>query len=530
MKIKRSIIQLSLAWILCCCGSNDQTKMYDNEIHTKSTAVLNGKELSLKYCQSCHLYPDASVLDKHTWQRSVLPLMGRRFGIYEKEVPRSKVLAGAIDRDLVLQYNIFPELPIIDEESWQKIIDYYVSSAPESTRTIKINNPVLAPLKIFEVIIPRYKTKTPLTTLVQIDGKTSQVYVGGSKGNAGSLTILNKDFKIIQEIKLPAPPVDLSVSIDTLALTLVGPLILSPSNNPRGRLLHIFRGPGETKYTLFNSFLDNLKRPLQTIFEDIDADGLDDLLIADFGYYTGAVNLYRHAEGKKGSFEKSVLKNVSGAIRMYVNDINKDGHKDVAVLFAQGDEGISFFINDGNGEFKERRVLRFNPAYGSVYFELVDINEDGHLDILYCNGDNGDYPPVLKDYHGIRIFQNDGNNDFKEVYFYQMDGAYKCSATDFDLDGDMDIVAISYFPDPEATPRRDFVYLKNLGNYSFFAESLQQNIPARWVTLDIADLDGNGYPDIVLGAAGTKISSSSQDRNLSDTGPSLVFLKNVGTK
>lgn len=523
-------MKLSLAWMLCCCGSNDQTKTPDNEIHDRSNAISDGKDLSLRYCQSCHLYPDPSILDKNTWQRSVLPLMGRRFGIYEKEVPRSKVLAGAIDEDMVLRHNIFPELPIIDEESWQIIVDYYVSSAPESTRSITINNPVLAPLKRFEVIIPRYTTKTPLTTLVKIDEASSNIYVGGSKANAGSLTILNKDFKIIQEIKLPAPPVDLSISIDTLSLTLVGPLILLPSNNPRGRLLHIFRAPDEKKYTLFNSFLDNLRRPLQTIFEDMDGDGQDDLLIADFGYYTGAVNLYRHTEGKKGSFQKSVLKNVAGAIRMQVNDLNKDGHKDVAVLFAQGDEGISFFINEGNGEFKERSVLRFNPAYGSVYFELVDINDDGHLDILYCNGDNGDYPPVLKDYHGIRIFQNDGNNNFKEVYFFQMDGAYKCSAEDFDRDGDMDIVAISYFPDRKAMPRRDFVYLKNLGNYSFSAESLQQNNPARWVTLDIADLDGNGYKDIVLGGAGTKIRSGSQDQNVPDTGPSLVFLKNVGRR
>ena len=50
--------------------------------------------------------------------------------------------------------------------------------------------------------------------------------------------------------------------------------------------------------------------------------------------------------------------------------------------------------------------------YGSSYLELADMNNDGHLDILYTNGDNADYSYVLKKYHGLRIFINDGKNQF----------------------------------------------------------------------------------------------------------------------
>ena len=60
--------------------------------------IISGKELSKKHCQRCHLYPEPSELDTKTWERSVLPLMGRLFGIYEAEVPRSKILEGAINR------------------------------------------------------------------------------------------------------------------------------------------------------------------------------------------------------------------------------------------------------------------------------------------------------------------------------------------------------------------------------------------------------------------------------------------------
>lgn len=208
--------------------------------------------------------------------------------------------------------------------------------------------------------------------------------------------------------------------------------------------------------------------------------------------------------------------------------MNSDGNNDILALFAQGDEGISFFYNEGQGRFIEDRVLRFNPSYGSVYFELVDFNKDSFLDILYCNGDNGDYPPVLKDYHGIRIFENDGQNKFHQVYFFPMNGAFKCSAADFDMDEDLEIVAISYFPDFKDAQRWDFVYLKNLGNYSFSPQYLKKDIASRWITFDIGDLDGDGFKDIVLGASGTYPDTNDRSGRIPKHDSSIFLLKNLG--
>ena len=61
-------------------------------------------------------------------------------------------------------------------------------------------------------------------------------------------------------------------------------------------------------------------------------------------------------------------------------------------------------INKGNGQFEEKRVLRFPPMYGSSFFELVDFNKDGFQDFIYTCGDNADYSQVLKPYHGIYIY------------------------------------------------------------------------------------------------------------------------------
>ena len=85
-----------------------------------------------------------------------------------------------------------------------------------------------------------------------------------------------------------------------------------------------------------------------------------------------------------------------GAIRSEILDINRDGRSDILTLFGQGDEGIWAFLNQSDGSFRDTCLLRFPPSYGSSYFSLLDFNGDAYPDILYTNGDNADFPPVLK--------------------------------------------------------------------------------------------------------------------------------------
>src|SRR5690606_10825890 len=152
----------------------------------------------------------------------------------------------------------------------------------------------------------------------------------------------------------------------------------------------------------------------------------------------------------EGNFRKHILRPLPGAIRTELRDINNDGLTDIIAMMAQGDEGIFLYKNQGGGKFLEERLLHFPPTYGSIYFEMVDMNGDGYADILATNGDNGDYPPILKAYHGIRVYLNTKQNKFEEAFFLPMNGAGKAMAVDFDKDGDLDIASISFFPDHES--------------------------------------------------------------------------------
>jgi hypothetical protein len=220
-----------------------------------------------------------------------------------------------------------------------------------------------------------------------------------------------------------------------------------------------------------------------------------------------------------------VIRAAQGAIRVIVNDYNHDGLPDIWCLFAQGDESIWQFTNLGGGKFSEKQVLRFPPIYGSSYFELDDFNHDGYPDILYTCGDNADYSTILKPYHGIYIFLNDGKDHFTQKYFFPVNGAYKAMARDFDGDGDLDIAGISFFPDFIHQPEESFVYLENRGNFSFRPYSFPEAASGRWLTMDIGDIDGDGRPDILLGNLSIAPSFITQHVDWQHQAPFLI-LKN----
>jgi hypothetical protein len=304
-----------------------------------------------------------------------------------------------------------------------------------------------------------------------------------------------------------------------------------PSDTPNGRLIRLLQRGQDPGFDSYYTILEGLQRPTHFALADLNGDDSDDVVVCEFGYHTGQLAWF--ANNNDGTFDEHVLMPKPGAVRTYVRDFNRDGRPDIIALMGQGDEGIDIYYNRGNARFERERVLRFHPAYGSSYFELVDFNQDGHLDILYANGDNGDYYPTLKRYHGVRIFINDGSNAFTERYFFPLNGAYRAQAEDFDQDGDLDIAAISFYPDYKDRPEESFVYLENQGGLAFEARTFEGYDRGRWIVFDTGDLDRDGDADIVLGSftAFTAVGDTSGLREKWwREGSSIAILENMHQK
>jgi len=448
-----------------------------------STGTEPGRRLAQLYCQTCHLFPEPSLLDKATWEQGALPEMAPWLGLAKPKLERRR------DGEIITEANVFPPAPVISPQDWETIRNYYKAAAPERPLPQPERPPIQPNLKQFRIKPLAYHRDVPMTTLVKIDA--NRLYVGDAMTR--TLEALNPDGEREFAVEFDSAPISLRIQNGLLDLTLVGRLF--PSDDIKGKLLQLRPASDDMKIT---KVLGQLRRPTDTTFADLNGDGREDFVICQFGNRLGRFSWFENLGD--GKYEEHILFDRPGAIRSQVYDVNGDGLQDIFVLMGQAREGVYLFINRGKGVFEETTVIEQHPAFGYAYFELVDFNQDGHIDLLTVNGDNGEYLSQPKNYHGVRIYLNDGHNKFTEKWFFPLNGAYKAIARDFDGDGDLDIAAISFFPDYEKSPEESFVYLENKGDWKFEAFSFPQCTAGRWITMDAGDLDGDGDIDIVLGS------------------------------
>jgi hypothetical protein len=476
-----------------------------------------GERLSQQVCAACHIRPGPEVLDRVTWAMEVLPGMAEWLGMNPGGTN------GLILDPRVRAANLLPSSPTMSVEEWRAICSYYLANAPAGL-PIATNRPnIEVGLKHFQVQVSPERVGAA-ATLVKIDPEVRKIYFGESGSN--TLMVLNARGEAEFEVNFSSPPVDLQFAGDDLYLTLMGSYM--PSDELNAKVMRL-GNPGRGKRGM-HEVLGGLPRSAATLLADINRDGRPDFIHCGYGNILGRFAWF---EAKAdGTYVEHPIIDRSGAGSVKVHDLNGDGWPDLVVGMAQAREGIYVCLNDRKGGFDITAVAEFHPAWGLATIELADMNGDGRMDILACNGDNGDFTghvPPMRPYHGLRIYQNDGQGKFVENFFMPINGCYKAIALDFDLDGDKDMAVISFYPDYRRSPRESFLYLESVGERQFRAYSFDASFSGRWITMDANDLDGDGAPDIVLGAHNqgpTFVPGKLQER-WAAVGPSVIILRNT---
>jgi len=78
----------------------------------------------------------------------------------------------------------------------------------------------------------------------------------------------------------------------------------------------------------------------------------------------------------------------------------------------------------------------------------------------------------------------------------------KSASAHFDQDGQLEIVAVAYFPDFDLQERQEFVYLKQEVINAYHLIILKDKMDARWITFEIGDIDVDGDLDLLLDSNG----------------------------
>jgi tetratricopeptide (TPR) repeat protein len=289
----------------------------------------------------------------------------------------------------------------------------------------------------------------------------------------------------------------------------------SPTDARCGSVVWL-RGLGDGRFEP-HTLLDGVGRVADVQAADFRGTGKKDLVVAVFGWRNTGEVLYledRTTDWTKPAFVPRVLDDRHGAIHVPVGDIDGDGKPDIVALISQEHETIVAFLNQGDGNFQKQTIYTApHPAYGSSGIQLVDLNGDGKLDVLYTNGDSMDPPYLLKPYHGVQWLENRGVFPFVHHPLTAMYGVMRAVAADLTGKGRKDIVSVSFLP-PDVFPQRrelqlDAVVLLEQTRPGEFVRHALETVTCDHFTCAAGDIYGDGTVRLVTGSAGVSAADRS---------------------
>jgi enediyne biosynthesis protein E4 len=226
----------------------------------------------------------------------------------------------------------------------------------------------------------------------------------------------------------------------------------------------------------------------------------------------------RVIDGKK---ENSFLfRNFYNGGGVAIGDINNDGLADIIMTSNMGENKI--YLNKGNFKFEDITAKSgfTQDSMWSTGVVLVDINNDGWLDVFVCNSGN-----MTSGNRRNKLYINNHNLTFTESaakYGLDIKGyTTQVSFFDYDGDGDLDCFMINNSPIPVNTlnnaNRRDLPdsmwnvaeFLKGGGNHLYrndnghFTEvtreaGIHSSLISFGLGVSVGDINGDGWPDVYV--------------------------------
>ncbi len=245
---------------------------------------------------------------------------------------------------------------------------------------------------------------------------------------------------------------------------------------------------------------------------DFDNDGDIDLVVAVFGLdRTGDTRvLWNVAErGEMPRFETEIVDVRPGPIHVPPYDFDGDGYLDFAALISQEYEQVAVFINQrgspqATASFHMQSLWEGpDLTFGSSGIQLVDLDGDGDIDVLYANGDSFDNNFVNPRF-GVQWLENQGQLTFAYHRLTDLVGACVAAAGDIDLDGDLDVLATAWLPSKVQPanvydqPLASLVCLEQIAPRQFVRHTLEWDCAVH-AAMNMADYDGDGDLDFAVG-------------------------------
>jgi FG-GAP-like repeat len=447
-------------------------------------------------CATCHALPPPEILPKSSWRDEFL-----RMKFIREQKPEPSISPEKLR-----------QIPL--PEDMEKALPFYVNHAPDHLPPPQPwPDPDESPVKFRSRIlsVPQVTAAPAVSNvrLVDLDGDGRLDLLATEMHQGLLLRALSiadaRELSVIASLPHPdhVTPIDLDKdgSLDLLIADL-GQFF--PGDHHDGAVIWM-RGLPNGKFGPA-LWLEGWPRVADVEAADFNDDGKPDLIVAAFGYHTTgqlAILENKTTNYAQPSFVSHTIDPRTGSIHVIPVDLNHDGHMDFIALLAQEHETVIAYINRGTHDFTFDQKIIYtapHPNWGSSGIQVVDMDGDGDLDVLLTHGDTFD-DGIVKPYHGIQWLENTGGYPFVSHGLAQMPGVHRAVAVDLDGDGDLDVVACALLAggsDVDEATLPALVWLERTGRYTFARHTIQKGFP-RHPTLDVADIDGDGDLDIVVG-------------------------------
>lgn len=220
---------------------------------------------------------------------------------------------------------------------------------------------------------------------------------------------------------------------------------------------------------------------------DLNGDGHVELVIGNRdNNVTDDLPAYVYRGTRRGFSDAAPLELPARAISdIAIADLNGDGRPEV--VLANESKGVSYiYWNGPNGlSWRDRTDLATEQATAVL---VSDLNGDGRMDLVFANGSNAG--------GGSYVYWGDGKNfTTSRPLVLETNHPVAVGAADLNLDGKPDLV----FANSQADENNDvnaYLYWGGVGGYS--NDRRTELISGAPADLALADLDGNGYPDLIF--------------------------------
>ena len=258
-----------------------------------------------------------------------------------------------------------------------------------------------------------------------------------------------------------------------------GDLDLVVSNDrPDKKLIYLNDGKGHFKVS--GTFGDPAWSTRYVTLADLNGDGRPDIIVANRSSNPqNPRNSFVCLNDGKGAFPKCNPLPTQSATIIVAADLDGDGKIDLFVPHRDGGQGLIFW-NDGSGLFAAKPTA-LGPEHASMRAAVAaDINGDDRIDLI-----------VGDEQAGMFVFLSTGKRTFAEgISIGGKTSPYSIAVADMDRDGKLDIVVGNY-----QAPGSVFFNRGSARQLKF--EEIHWGDGAGVVYgLAVADLDGDGWPDI----------------------------------